>query len=231
MAQDHRMRRFFKGLAKLRPSRPKYDVTWDPKIALDYYSKLGKKKQLSLQDLTQKLICLLALVTGHRMQTFSLIQVENISISKKQIEIKIPDSIKTSGRGKLQPVLIIPFGIRNKNICVATTIQDYLEITRESRGEIKSLFISCKRPIRAVSTQTLCRWMKKALSKCGINTDIFSAHSTRHASTSAAKRSGVNIDLIRKAADWTKNSQTFARFYDLNIIENNDAFARAILNC
>ncbi|KAL7306209.1 hypothetical protein TKK_0001650 [Trichogramma kaykai] len=39
MAQDDRMRRFFRGLTKLRPSKPKYDYTWDPKIVLNFMTK------------------------------------------------------------------------------------------------------------------------------------------------------------------------------------------------
>ena len=38
-----------------------------------------------------------------------------------------------------------------------------------------------------------------------VDTSVFTAHSTRHASTSAAKRRGVDLDLIRKTAGWTKN--------------------------
>uniref|UniRef100_A0ABD2VZE0 Tyr recombinase domain-containing protein n=1 Tax=Trichogramma kaykai TaxID=54128 RepID=A0ABD2VZE0_9HYME len=96
--------------------------------------------------------------------------------------------IKTFGSGRSQLVLVIPFGTRSKNTCVATTLQSYLKRPEEMPKDIEELFKSVKPPIRAVTTQTLCRWVKDTLKKCGIDTDIFSAHSTRHASTSAAKR-------------------------------------------
>lgn len=32
ISQESRLKRFFKGVYGLRPSRPKYDHTWDPKI-------------------------------------------------------------------------------------------------------------------------------------------------------------------------------------------------------
>ncbi|XP_068989245.1 uncharacterized protein [Neodiprion pinetum] len=55
-------------------------------------------------------------------------------------------------------------------------------------------------------------------------------HSTCHALTSAAKNKGVDIDNIRKAAGWSAHSQTFARFYELPVDNDKDAFAMAILD-
>lgn len=66
------------------------------------------------------------------------------------------------------------------------------------------------------------------LGKSGVNTDIFGAHSTRHASTSAASRNGADIESIRKAARWTVKSNVFAEFYDLPLSEPQD-FASYIL--
>lgn len=65
--------------------------------------------------------------------------------------------------------------------------------------------------------------------KSGIDINIFSAYSIRHASTSAARRHGVNIDQIRKTAGWSKDSETFARFYNRCVIAENTQFAEAVL--
>ena len=73
--QDSRVKRFLKRISKLRPSTPKYDQTWDPKIVLDFHDNKIIYKDLSLKDLSKKLILLLALITGHRMQTFSVINM------------------------------------------------------------------------------------------------------------------------------------------------------------
>lgn len=51
--------------------------------------------------LSGKLATLLALATGHRVQTLSLVKIENIKLTKEGAEIKIPDNIKTSQRGKV----------------------------------------------------------------------------------------------------------------------------------
>ena len=119
-------------------------------------SCLGSNFDISLENLSGKLATLLALVTAHRMQILSLINVSNIKISKERIEIKIPSLIKTSKPGRVQPNLILPF-YKNKNICAATALLDYLERTELIRNREQKLFISCKKPYKFVGSQTLSR--------------------------------------------------------------------------
>lgn len=229
IGQNAEIKRFFKGIARLRPSEPKYQSTWDPKIVL-YYLKKRPSESLSLEDLTKKLVTLIALITGQRMQTLALIDVRNIRESVQSIEIKVPDTIKTSGPNKSQPALTLPFYNEDKNICAAKTLQCYLARTKDLRRENnKRLFISFKKPHGVVSAQTLSRWIKAVLAQSGVDTNTFTAYSTRHAATSAAKRRGVSIDTIKRTAGWTEKSSTFAKFYDKPVSENVCRFARAIL--
>ena len=98
------------------------------------------------------------------------------------------------------------------------------------RQENSKLFISFKKPHKEVCTQTISRWLKTTLSKCGIDTIIFKGHSTRHASTSTALEKGVDIETIRKTAGWSANSKVFATFYNLPVVEDNPNFAFSVLN-
>ena len=229
MARDDRITRFFQGLNNLRPSDPKYDTTWDPQIVLDYLSSLPNNNDLSILILGKKLISLLALVTAHRMQTFSLIEIENIDVKRDALHIKIPKRIKTTGRNKKQPTLVLPFYRDNEKICPATALQSYIEKTKDKRGDENFLFLTSKKPHKAATAATLGRWVKDILSKSGLNTNIFTAHSTRHASTSTASRKGINIDTIRMTAGWTQNSNTFAIFYNRDISVSKNVFANAII--
>lgn len=68
------------------------------------------------------------------------------------------------------------------------------------------------------------------LKDSGIDTTIFSAYSTRHASTSAASRSEISIDCILKTAGWSSKSETFAKFDKRDLIKDKSAFALSILN-
>lgn len=226
IGQNEVIKRFFKGIFKLRPPGPKYESTWDPKLVLDYFKDL-LNVDLSLKILGKKVLTLLALVSGQRIQTLSLIDIRNIVVKKDRLEIKIPDRIKTSKPGKKQPILILPPYKENLNICLADTLLYYLKKTETLRKDIKALFISFRKPFKKVSTQTLGRWVKDMLQECGLDTNMFSAYSTTHASTSAAKRKRVNIDIIRNSAGWTEKS-AFATFYDRPIVQDRVTYGQAI---
>lgn len=168
-------------------------------------------------------------MTGQRLQTLSLINTKNIVFKEETVEIKIPDKIKTSRLRRNQPVLTLPIYKENENVCPMTALKCYLERTKDLRGDTTVLFISFKKPFKEVSIQTLGRWIKYVLRESGLDTNVFSAHSTRHASTSAAKRKRVSLDVIRKSAGWSDKSTTFTKFYDRPVAKNLDAFGYAIL--
>ncbi|KAJ8968787.1 hypothetical protein NQ314_002095 [Rhamnusium bicolor] len=81
VGEDHQIRRFLRGVARLRPQRPKYNFVWDPQKVLIYLTSYMPNEQLSLKKLTEKLVTLLALTTSQRMQTLSLIRTKNVIIS------------------------------------------------------------------------------------------------------------------------------------------------------
>lgn len=224
---DPILKRFKKGLSRLRPSRPKYDATWDPLPLLQYIEKLDSP--LGIQILSQKLVTLLALITGARLQTISLIRLSNIIDNSSDILISISDPIKTSREGKTQPTLHIPEFRENPSLCVANTLREYINRTQHHRGpESDFLFLTVKKPYSTASKDTLGRWVKQLLTSAGINTAYFKPHSTRHASTSAALRQGVPIDIICKTAGWSQSS-TFAKFYNRPLVSEN-SFAKNILD-
>lgn len=231
VSSDDRIRRLFKGFYRLRPPLPKYNITWDTSIALDFLANLYPHNEISLEQLTKKTVTLIALITAHRVQTLSLIRIAQITRCSNMIYIKIPDIIKTSRLGAHQPCLNIPFYQIKPEICPALTLLNYLDITRSLRSDNDDfLFISHKKPNKSVTSQTLSKWIKNTLYESGIDTSIFSAHSTRHASTSAASRLGVNIDVIRSTAGWSGSSHVFGKFYHRGIDNHNtDDFALSIL--
>lgn len=231
VGSDDRLSRLFKGFYKLRPPRPKYDVTWDPSIVLDFLANFYPNSEIPLEHLTKKTATLLALVTAHRVQTLSKININNIVRGLENVNIKIPDIIKTSRPGSLQPCLKLPYFAERKEICPAESLLAYLDVTKTIRKSTNNLFISFKAPHRAVCSQTISRWIRDTLLESGIDTSIFTAHSTRHASTSVARSSGLNIDLIRKTAGWSEKSNVFAKYYHREIVNSNcNDFALSILS-
>lgn len=223
--------RFMKGIYKIKPTKPKYNSTWDITPVLDYLEKLRPLKDLKLMEATQKVATLLALTSAQRLQTLALIKINNIEKNEKEIRIKITDQIKTSKPGSYQPELILPFFKDRPKICVASIVLEYIEITKSLRDKNNTnLFITTTKPFGAASSQTISHWIKGLLKDAGIDTNVFSAYSTRHASVSAAHKRGVDIDTIRRSAGWAPSSQTFFKFYNKPIVSSNESFTKVILS-
>lgn len=65
-----------------------------------------------------------------------------------------------------------------------------------------ALFISYQKPYGPVTTDTIARWLKTVLRNSEVNTDVYSPHSTRAASTSAAAANGCTVDEIMTCVGW-----------------------------
>jgi integrase len=235
LSEDKHVSRFLKGVYKTKPVFPKYQTTWNPNIVLDHLTTLYPNESISLDLLTRKTVTLLALSTAQRVQTLSLIKVDNIQINEGNIRIIIDDLIKTSAPGKPTPRLILPFFPNKEEICPARTLLAYIDRTQTFRSirNAERLLLTIKRPIHNASSSTISRWIKQTLSDSGIDTNMYCAHSTRHAATSAANRKGLSVEMIKKTAGWSGNSLVFSKFYNRPLsIENNadNAFAEAVYN-
>jgi len=93
----------------------------------------------------------------------------------------------------------------------------YISRTALLRKDIQALFLTTTKPYRAASGNTISRWLKGTLKGAGIDTNQFTAGSSRAAATSAAKQSGLPVDQILKAGGWTRHD-TFSKFYDKTIL-------------
>lgn len=114
-----------------KPLTPKYTTTWDVTIVLDYLKNLDTQDSQKL--LTYKTAMLIALATAHRSQTLAAIELKNIHFDPTGAEILITKMIKTSHANRPQPLLRLPFLPEDKNICVASHLQDYIEKTKNLR--------------------------------------------------------------------------------------------------
>ncbi|CAG7822871.1 unnamed protein product, partial [Allacma fusca] len=76
--------RFLRGVSKTRPPCPRYNTTWDPANVLTFLESLEPLEDLPIQKLAYKVIGLMSLATAHRVQTFSLIHLDEIS-HKEQV--------------------------------------------------------------------------------------------------------------------------------------------------
>ena len=98
-----------------------------------------------------------------------------------------------------------------RELCVYEILDYYLQATEKLRNSSK-LLVSYIKPYKAVTSSTIGSWIKTLLGQAGVDTEIFSGHSTRCASTSKALMS-VSTDVILATAAWTEES-TFWKFYN-----------------
>ena len=167
---------------------------------------------------------LLALVSGQRMQTLCALDLDLAIIDDSKAVFHIQKVLKTTKPGKACTVSLHKF--KDARVCPLTCLNIFIEKTRSLRTTSK-LFISLQKPHNCVGPQTLSRWVVQVMKEAGLEPG-FGAHSTRHASTSSASRTGVSVGVIMDSAGWS-NEKTFASFYRKNFKESSNEFAEPVL--
>lgn len=201
LANNVLISRFIKGAFKQRPSWSRYDNTWDVDPVLRRLGEWQPVESLDLKTLTKKLVVLLALGAGQRIQTLSLIRISNFTETGEGIEIKIPDRVKTTRVGSRQPVLRLPKFPTNPGLCIANTLSQYLKLTSYLRNGEDSLLITLNRPHSKVHMDTIARWIKDALTVLGVSKQF-----KAEAVSKLFLKQGVNINEIRRVAVWSEFS-------------------------
>ena len=156
---------------------------------------------------------LVALLSGQRCQTVHALTISGMRITNDTVHFEIAKLLKTSKPGKHQGHLELKSYPVDQGLCVVTCLRQYVKLTEPVRAGHDPLWLSYSKPFKPVSRDTVSRWIKNVLEKAGINTKVFSAHSTRAAATTAAHLNNVPINTIMEAAGWSRES-TFRTFYD-----------------
>lgn len=131
-----------------------------------------------------------------------------------------PRGAKTHKGGEHQTPLELHSYPKDKRICVIEYLHEYIKHTAVLRKEQSQLLISFTKPHKAVTKDTIARWVKTTMERSGIDTKKFTGHNTRAASTSCVKAAGLNLQQVMKSAGWF-NSSTFAKFYQKPVVTNN----------
>lgn len=211
------VKRFMKGVFELRPSIPRYKYIWDVSIVLNFIGNFYPNEDLSLPVLSFKCVMLLALSSMQRVQTLKAINVTSIKFFTDSVLIPIKSMLKQFRVNKNSLSIILNVFPHEPAICPCATLRHYIARTKSLRKTTTQLFISFHKPYQAVSCDTLSRWIKRVMFESGIDTDLFKAHSTRAAASSAARDSQLPTNDILKIAGWA-NATTFRKFYDKTII-------------
>lgn len=201
-----------RGMFNIRPSSPKYSSTWNPSVVLNFFDGTAQRT-LSRLQLARKTVMLLALTTLLRCAELASIQADSIIISDSEASFTLGKLRKSQHTGPLQRISV-PAWRENVSICPVACLEAYILNTATVRNAVNNhqLFIGSTKPFKPVTSSTISRWLKDQLKEAGVDTAIFSAHSTRGAAASKAASAGVCIQAILKQGHWAKES-TFAKFY------------------
>ena len=199
------------GMYNSRPPQPRYQSTWDVDVVLNHFRGL-KNSELSLPQLTRKLVTLLAISTLLRSAELASVGLESIKVADRFLSFSLFKVRKAQRAGPLQVFSLPKFGVLELD--PVECVVHYIEWTLPHRSLVNGshLFIGLVKPYKPVVGFTVANWIKKQLRESGIDTTTFSAHSTRGAASSKAARSGVAVSTILSSACWASES-IFIKFY------------------
>ena len=211
---------------------PRYTQTWDVKLVLEQLRTLEPLCNLTLKQLTLKLVMLMALTQAARVQTLHLLVLDNICIGETTICVSLGGNIKQCRpKFNVQSVEFKAYA-KDRRLCVCETLKMYIERTAQFRTGVHkmkgALFLSIVRPHKPVTRDTIARWIRVMLHRSGVDTRKHSASSVRHAAASRAKAMAVPIAHILARAGWSRET-TFARHYDKEILGDIDIFQEGVL--
>lgn len=155
-----------------------------------------------------------------------MLNLSNMRVSVDSYTFLFSKLLKQTRPGFPNPTVTLT-AFRDSRLCVVITLKEYISRTEPLRGSESQLFVSYTKPHKAVSRDTIGRWVKTVLSSAGIDTKKFKPHSTRAAVVSAASNASVSLDEILNTAGWSSES-IFAKFYNKPVVRESQ-FASSVL--
>ena len=223
ITDSHIVSRLFKSFEKMRPTVPRYVVTWDVNKVLCMLKSWYPYSGMTMKQLTLKTCMLIALSSSDRAQTLQLMRHDQCVISARGVEFPILSKMKTTRHLRKARVVSCPRW-SDPSLDVAECVTTYMNRTlifrykaiKKGLPKPTQLFLSHRTGL-PVARNTISRWLTEVMFMAGIDTTYFKGHSTRVASVSKAKRRGANPNQIILQGDWT-NISTFNRHYDREIL-------------
>ena len=161
---------------------------------------------------------MILLITGQRPQILHKLNLQHLKSSSDYHEFVLEITDLKQGRPNFRPnTILLRAYPSNKKLCIFHYLSVYLRRTALLRKEHSQLLLAHKKPHKPATPNTISRWIKQGLQQAGIDIGVFSAGSTRAASTSKAREQGAPVDQILNMGGWTRES-TFNRFYNRPIL-------------
>ena len=174
---------------------------------------------------------MIALSSASRASAIHHLDVSHILRTEGKFAFAFHKIHKSWKYGKAPPNLEFCKYTEDRDLCVVTTLNEYIKRTYQRRAEKRrsQLLLSFIQPYVEVSSSTVSRWIKETLKLAGIDVFIFKGHSTREASPSKASKAGLSLADILARGSWSSSS-TWQRFYNKQIMNENDLFPKTVFD-
>ena len=144
--------------------------------------------------------------------------------------LSLEEHPKTSRPNKTTAAVTITEFTPDSNICPLTILTAYMKKTETLWNGENKLFISFIKSNKAVSRDTILRWIKQVLTNSGLDTKIFTSHGTRAASATKAHQNEITLDTILNTIGW-ESAKTFQKYYHKPVLGPRGAsLAEAVLS-
>jgi hypothetical protein len=237
----------FKGMFHERPPIQRVPPSWNLTVVLQLFTlpPFDSLGTVELKLLAGKTAFLLAAVTAKRRSELQAIFIDpshmafgatGVTLSfapgflaKNQTEVFTPEPLFIP---RIRSLSSEP---RDRLWCPVETLKAYIDRTREIRPDgCNRLFISLKKPHKAVSRDTLSRWIvdtiKLAYQRRSLDPPVgVRAHDTRAVASSWAAFAGVPMHIIMRTASW-RSQTTFTSCYLKDMLGQDAALAKAVLD-
>ena len=204
-----------RGVYHTRPPQPRYSQSWNVSAVLNQLQTWGANANLPTNLLSWKLVLLLALTRAPRVGELQALDCRFMQQLPDGILFQLQSLTKTQRSGGPRTFFFPSFS-EIELLCPVKCLRAYIERTatfRPPAPEPDPLFLAIPNPHHPVSTDTLSRWLKSALDKCGVDVQAFKAHSTRGAATTSAREQGVTLEVIMATADWSRPHTFITHYY------------------
>ena len=225
--EDPLVCKFMQSIHLKIPPTPKYSNMWDIHQVLEPLRKWYPNDKLSLKLLTIKLAFLMSITNMQILHIFPSLSTKSMIKTKYKATFIPTTHPKVSKRSrKVHPISVINY-TPEPSLNPLQLLDEYITSTTEIRTT-DYLFVSLQKPHKNITRDTISRWIKEVLKSVGIDTNAFTAYSTKHAAATKANKQGVSINDILHMAGW-ENEQTFQRFYNIDFLDESQV-VQAILS-
>ena len=206
--------RLLKGIFHVRPPKPGYEFIWDTELVLNFFvnfTPFSYNSQTSSEDSYP--LDFIVRATGEHTPPVSQLQRNPKLIFNIQALLKHSRPTKRD-----LPITYHAFR-HDVALCPVTALDAYLNAREklENAALHDELFICYRKPRLPATKDTLARWVKMVLHSSSVYLDTYSAHSCRSTSTSKAAATGVPLEKILMAGQWSTSS-TFYTVYRKDIV-------------